>query len=125
MSEVFTESFDQFSSKLGPTDLVMWGIAAFILYIVFVKDNVNIPDLFKNLVTKAKTLVPSPKPVQVITDTKGQKTEDDFFALIGSWKQTRDLADKIGCVEAVKVIDQMFPYLSPGGCVEKTKEKTV
>lgn len=125
MNSVFTESFDQFSSRLGPTDLVMWAIAAFILYVVFVKDNVSIGNLIKTLIEKTKTLVPTNKLVNVSTEVKGQKTEDDFFALVASWKHTRDLAEKIGCVEAVKVIDQMFPYLSPGGCVEKAKEKTV
>lgn len=123
MPEVFTESFDQFSSKLSPTDLVMWAVAAFILYVVFVKDNTNLGNVFKTFLEKSKSLLQS-KPVSVVANTAGHKTEGDFFALIESWKQTRDLAEKVGCVEAVKVIDQMFPYLSPGGCVEKTKEKT-
>lgn len=121
MPEVFTESFDQFSSKLGPSDILLWGIAAVILYLVFVKDNVNVSNYLKRLLDKTKILTaPKPKSTAV---TDGTKTEDDFFALIESWKHTRDLAYKIGCVEAVKVIDQMFPYLSPGGCAEKTKEK--
>lgn len=121
MPEVFTESFDQFSSKLGPSDVLLWGVAAVILYLVFVKDNVNVSNYLKKLLEKTKLLtVPNSKPTVV---ANGTKTEDDFFALIESWKHTRDLADKVGCVEAVKVIDQMFPYLSPGGCVEKVKEK--
>ncbi len=42
--------------------------------------------------------------------------EDVFFKLVVSWKQTRDLAVASGCDEAVKVADQMFPYLSPVVC---------
>ena len=47
------------------------------------------------------------------------KSEDDsqlFFDLVVSWKQTRDLAEKSGCQEAIEVADQMFPYLSPTIC---------
>jgi hypothetical protein len=45
--------------------------------------------------------------------------DDVFFDLVASWKQTRDLAVKSGCSEAVKVADQMFPHLSPTVCGEK------
>jgi hypothetical protein len=45
------------------------------------------------------------------------KNEDVFFKLIASWKQTRDLAVQSNCSEAIKVIDQIFPYLSPNACV--------
>ena len=49
-------------------------------------------------------------------------TDELFFALIESWKKTRDLAVKTNCTEAVKVADQMFPFLSPNGC-KKIEEK--
>jgi len=47
---------------------------------------------------------------------KKNDPEDTFFKLVVSWKQTRDLAVQSGCSEAVKVADQMFPYLSPNVC---------
>jgi hypothetical protein len=34
-------------------------------------------------------------------------------------KKTRDLAVRAECVEAIKVADQMFPYLSPVVCNEE------
>jgi hypothetical protein len=48
-----------------------------------------------------------------------ENKEDLFFQLVASWKQTRDLAVRSGCQEAIKVADQMFPYLSPMGCSKK------
>jgi hypothetical protein len=55
--------------------------------------------------------VPEVKPVTV-----SASKEDLFFKLVVSWKQTRDLAVESGCDDAVKVADQMFPYLSPTVC---------
>jgi hypothetical protein len=49
----------------------------------------------------------------------GENKDDVFFKLVVSWKQTRDLAEKSGCSEAVKVADQMFPFLSPNVCAQK------
>ena len=46
------------------------------------------------------------------------KTQNVFFDLVVSWKQTRDLAELSGCKKAVEVADQMFPYLSPTICSE-------
>jgi hypothetical protein len=54
-----------------------------------------------------------------VNSTTTQDTEDLFFRLVVSWKQTRDLAVQSGCAEAVKVADQMFPYLSPTVCADK------
>ena len=57
--------------------------------------------------------VPSVSPVVI---PKRTDAEDTFFKLVVSWKQTRDLAVQSGCSEAVKVADQMFPFLSPNVC---------
>ena len=46
------------------------------------------------------------------------------YRLKSEKKQTRDLAEKSGCSEAVKVADQMFPFLSPNVCAKK-EEKLV
>jgi hypothetical protein len=61
--------------------------------------------------------VPKFDPV-VLPKAVGDK-DDIFFKLVVSWKQTRDLAEKSGCAEAIKVADQMFPFLSPNVCAKK------
>lgn len=110
----YTESFNDFASRVGPTDLALYAGAALVIYVLF-KDKLSpiqsfLVDLFKKV--KAKNPVPS-----VASSPK----EDVFFALVNSWKQTRDLAVKSGCEEAVKTADQMFPYLSPSVCSQKDK----
>lgn len=122
----FTESFEQFSSKLTTTDLALYAGVGLVLWVLF-KDKLSpVQKLVIDLVNRVKGSVSSPKvdsvvvpevkPVVVTEENK----EDVFFKLVVSWKQTRDLAVKSGCAEAVKVADQMFPYLSPVVC---TKEK--
>jgi hypothetical protein len=123
----YAESFEQFASKVGPTDLALYAGVGIVLWVLF-KDKLspvqkllaNIAEKFKSVsplkpVTPVAVVVPSVKPV---VTTK----EDIFFKLVVSWKQTRDLAAECGCDEAVKVADQMFPYLSPVVC---SKENNV
>lgn len=120
----YTETFEEFASKVGPMDLALYAGAGLILFVLF-KDQLSpvqtflggLVEKFKNVsplkpVTPVAVVVPSVKPV---VTTK----EDIFFKLVVSWKQTRDLASECGCVEAVKVADQMFPYLSPVVCGDK------
>jgi len=124
----YTESFDQFASKLSGTDIALYAGAGLILWILF-KDKLSpvqkfLVDTVGGLKSKLNNgvvipvVVPDVAPVAVSKETK----EDNFFKLVVSWKQTRDLAIKSGCDEAVKVADQMFPFLSPTVC---SKEKTV
>lgn len=121
----FTESFNDFSSRLSTTDLALYAGIGIVLWIMF-KDKLSpVQKLLTNLVEKVKggtanlpvVNVPSVSPVVVAT--KKNDTEDTFFKLVVSWKQTRDLAVQSGCSEAVKVADQMFPYLSPNICQKK------
>lgn len=120
----YTETFEQFSSKLSGTDLALYAGAAIVLFVLF-KDKIvgqqskitNLLDRVKSLFNKNKTplvVVPEVKPV-----TTNNSKEDIFFQLVVSWKQTRDLAVQSNCLEAVKVADQMFPYLSPSVCNKK------
>ena len=51
------------------------------------------------------------------------ETQNLFFDLVVSWKQTRDLAERSGCSKAVQVADEMFPYLSPTVCKDKQPVK--
>jgi hypothetical protein len=124
----FTESFEQFSSKLTTTDLALYAGAGLVLWVLF-KEKLNpVQKMISDLLNRAKSSINKPKidavvipevsPVIVSESNK----EDVFFKLVVSWKQTRDLAVKSGCVEAVKVADQMFPFLSPNVC-GKTEEK--
>jgi hypothetical protein len=123
----YAESFDQFASKLSTTDLALYAGAGLILWVLF-KDKLSpvqkfigaVIEKIKNTsplksVTPVAVVVPSVKPV---VTTK----EDIFFKLVVSWKQTRDLASECGCEEAVRVADEMFPYLSPVICGNQKQE---
>ena len=109
----YTETFDQFASKLGPTDLALYAGVGIVLWVLF-KDKLSpVQKLVLELVNKGKSLVSKNNSVVPVVVAK---TDDIFFKLVVSWKQTRDLAVESGCDEAVKVADQMFPYLSPNVC---------
>lgn len=119
----YTESFDQFASKLSGTDIALYAGAGLVLWVLF-KDKLSpVQQFISSLVEKIKgrtspgstvpVVVPAVKPVVV-------SKEDLFFKLVVSWKQTRDLAIECGCTEAIKVADQMFPYLSPVVCSKET-----
>jgi hypothetical protein len=121
----FTESFEQFSSRVGPTDLALYAGVGLVMWVLF-KDKLSpVQKLLGSLVEQFKgsssvlplVNVPTVDPVKV--PVKGE--EDIFFKLVVSWKQTRDLAVASGCDEAVKVADQMFPYLSPTSCGKDVK----
>jgi hypothetical protein len=124
----YTETFDQFASRLGPTDLALYAGAAIILWVLF-KDKLSpVQKLVSGLFTKVnpQTTIENTKPLptdNILTNifnpvpvVEEAKKEDTFFNLVVSWKQTRDLAVKSGCEKAVEVADQMFPFLSPSVC---------
>jgi hypothetical protein len=124
----FTESFQEFSSRLSPMDLALYGGVGLVLWVLF-KDKLSpVQKLLSGLVEKFKSgsantslpvvNVPSVSPVVI---PKRTDAEDTFFKLVVSWKQTRDLAVQSGCSEAVKVADQMFPFLSPNVCKKEDK----
>jgi hypothetical protein len=120
----YTQSFEEFSSSLGPMDLALYAGAGIILWVLF-KDKLSpvqsiLMDYFEKLkgVAKDKTDTITIKvPDSVKSSPKDE--QDLFFDLVVSWKQTRDLAVKSGCAKAVKVADEMFPYLSPTVCSEE------
>jgi hypothetical protein len=125
----FTESFQEFSSRLSPMDLALYAGAGLVLWVLF-KDKLSPVQVFLgNLLTKAKGVVPtSAVPIVVpavdavvVPKSVTNKPDDTFFKLVVSWKQTRDLAVESGCGEAVKVADQMFPFLSPNVCKKEDK----
>ena len=124
----FTESFQEFSGRVTPTDLALYAGAGLVLWVLF-KDKLSpVQTLVANLVEKLKGLLGSKSnnmpnvsvPIlPVAAKDTTVDTNDLFFNLVASWKQTRDLALKSGCTEAVKAADSMFPYLSPTVCGKK------
>ncbi len=116
-----TESFDQFAQRVSAVDLALYAGVGLIIWVLF-KDKVPplqklagfLSDKVKSVTPSIPALSVSPQPVELI-----QSKEDLFFALVSSWKQTRDLAVSSGCVDAIKAADEMFPYLSPQVCQEK------
>jgi len=110
----YTESFDQFASSLSTTDVALYAGVAIVLW-VFFKDQLSpVQQLLQPLLNKVTGLFGKKTNPAVVK----QEVDDVFFQLVVSWKQTRDLAEKSGCAEAVKVADQMFPFLSPNVCKE-------
>lgn len=127
----FTESFQEFSSKLSPTDLALYAGVGLVIWVLF-KDRLSpVQQFLLGLLNKAKGLLAGGSPIRlptvdvpkidavVVPSTSNNDVEDVFFKLVVSWKQTRDLAVQSGCTEAVKVADQMFPFLSPNVCTKK------
>lgn len=117
----FTQSFQEFSAKLGPVDLALYAGIGIVLWVLF-KDQLTpiqtmVLDFIKQLTTKKNSSPDVVKSIEKNTERFGDK--DLFFDLVVSWKQTRDLALRSGCEKAVEVADQMFPYLSPEGCEDK------
>lgn len=118
----YTETFGEFASKTTPTDLALYAGVGLVLWVLF-KDKLSpVQKFLVGLVEKLGSVLPSNKtptvpvfPPSVPVLEKADK-EDIFFKLVVSWKQTRDLAVASNCAEAVKVADQMFPYLSPVVC---------
>lgn len=140
MNEVFTESFEQFSSRSTPFDLMLYAGAALILYVLFKDQMSPVQKIVLSVVEKVKSFFKTNftlpdhsdgyrvfvDPAPVILDSKPQPVVKEnvdtlFFDLIESWKRTRDLAVKNNCLEAVKVADQMFPFLSPNSCKKEEK----
>ena len=120
----FTESFNEFSSKVSTMDLALYAGAGIILWVLF-KDQLSpVQKIIMDLIDKIKSKTGSSTVVvKVPSIVKDTKTENLFFDLVVSWKQTRDLAEKSGCQRAVEVADTMFPYLSPTVCGDTEDEE--
>lgn len=116
----YTETFDQFAGRITGTDLALYAGAGLILWILF-KDKLSpVQKFILDIINKNKLETSLPNIVKTNPVVSPAVKDDTFFRLVASWKQTRDLAVESGCDEAVKVADQMFPFLSPNGCVKKT-----
>lgn len=120
----FTQTFEEFSSSLGPTDLLLYAGLGIVLWVLF-KDQLSpVQKFLIDTFNKIKGKIPQPSLSNVSLPTKPDDVEPNvFFDLVVSWKQTRDLAEKSGCTKAVEVADQMFPYLSPTICGENKDDE--
>lgn len=110
------ETFGEFSGKLTTTDLMLYAGVAVVLWVLFKDKLGGVGDFVKNLLKNKLD-----NNTSIIINDKNAEQEL-FFELIASWKKTRDLAEKSGCVKAVDAVDQLFPHLSPITCKEKTDE---
>lgn len=130
----FTQSFEEFSRGVGPTDLMLYAGVGLVIWVLF-KDKLSpVQSVLGSLVQNVQNYFNQPKTPtarvpaatnssveQILTNSLTEKTEeteetDLFFKLVVSWKETRDLALECGCDKAVEVADTMFPYLSPNVC---------
>jgi hypothetical protein len=111
-----TQSFEEFSKGIGAMDLALYAGVGLILWVLF-KDQLSpVQSALLKLFNKNQFSLPTTDAKNPVVVFKPKSSEDVFFQLVASWKQTRDLAVESGCSEAVKVADQMFPHLSPNAC---------
>lgn len=142
----YTQSFEEFSSGLGPTDLALYAGIGVVLFVLFKDQMSPVQKFLLDLFNKTKDAVsdltqpdpstpvpppvapvpgpipvtpPSPAPVLVRPDSDPNKV---FFEMVASWKQTRDLAVRHKCEEAVKSLDDTFQYLAPTVCEGENNE---
>lgn len=113
-----TQSFEEFSKSLGPTDLALYAGAAVVLWILFKEKLSPVQKFLVGLFDKIKGWTPKKTVDSVVSNSDNKEL---FFQLVESWKRTRDLAVKSGCDQAVKVADDMFPFLSPTACNKDEK----
>jgi len=119
----YTETFNEFASKSTPLDLALYAGLGLILWVLF-KDKMTpvqkfILDLTKKVYPSNSSNFHVLPSVPDVSLPKSVVKEDVFFKLVASWKQTRDLAVQSNCAEAIKVADQMFPFLSPNACQDQ------
>lgn len=117
MNMNYTQTFNDFASSLGPTDIALYAGLAMVVWVLF-KDKLNpVTVAISKALSKVTDTISSGDKLPVVASVVSKPVDQDvFFKLVASWKQTRDLAVKSGCSEAVKVADQMFPFLSPSVC---------
>ena len=112
----YTENFQDFANRVSTTDLALYAGAGLILWVLF-SDKLGpikeyVVKLFSGLQKNRETN--GSLPVVALKPKKGNNP--DFLDLVSSWKHTRDLAESLGCKDAVKIVDQMFPLLVPSAC---------
>ena len=123
----YTETFNDFAQRVTILDLALYAGFGLILWVLFKEKLSPVQQFILDITNKFTSKsglekLPSTPNVSVPSKVSEIKKDDVFFKLVASWKQTRDLAAQSDCQEAVKVADQMFPFLSPTICAEKKME---
>lgn len=124
----YAESFEEFSRRVTPTDLMIYAGAALVAYVLFQNQLSPIKqwivDSLLSITNKFKKDSVSSTIVLPVADTskKTSTIENGFLQLVSSWKNTRDLAQRMSCDEAVKILDSAFAHLSPNSCDNKNGE---
>ena len=119
MDNFFSQSFQDFAAGVKPLDLALYAGAGLVVWVLFQKQLSGLTDTVGGLLGKIKL------PVVSSTKLVSKQSDDPFFRLVVSWKQTRDLAVQSGCEDAVKVADEMFPLLGPNVCEKRNKGEIV
>lgn len=102
-------NLENFGDSFKTIDLVLYAGVAVVVYVLFQEKIHGMLDKIKDLIKNKKQTIPY-FPVE---EEPAIESDDVFFALIQSWKQTRDLAEEYGAYKAVKIADEMFPHLVP------------
>lgn len=123
MDNFYTQSFQDFAAGVKPLDLALYAGAGLVLWVLFQDKLGGVKTLVGDLFNKVSAKLPE-SVGSVLPSVPTESNKDVFFQLVTSWKQTRDLAVKNGCVEAVKVADQMFPLLGPNVCQSSKTESS-
>ena len=121
MDNFYTQSFQDFAAGVKPLDLALYAGAGLILWVLFQDKLGGLKTLVATLFNRVSSQLPT-SVGSVLPPVSTAPNKDVFFQLVTSWKQTRDLAVQNGCVEAVKVADQMFPLLGPNVCQSNKTE---
>ena len=88
----YTETFQEFSSRLSSTDLMVYGGAALVLFVLFKDKLVPLKEWAINIVNNITNKI---KSTETTTNPSVVKSDADFLKLVSSWKNTRDLAEKM------------------------------
>jgi hypothetical protein len=136
----YTQSFEEFSQGVGPTDLALYAGIGVVLFVLF-KDKLSpvqkmlyeaFNQIKKSLETRPVQINPTnvvvgPAPDFPVTPApplvRPTVQQDTFLELVASWRKTRDLSEKYGCGQATEKLDEVFQYLSPVVCVDEEEKK--
>jgi hypothetical protein len=109
----YAQSFEEFSRGLTPKDLVVYAGAALVLFALF-QEKLN--PVKEWIIKTYNSFISNISKETIITPVNLPKSDNDFLQLVKSWKGTRDLAELMGCSQAVKILDGAFPHLGPNKC---------
>lgn len=101
-------TLENFGAGFKTVDLALYAGVAVVVYVLFQEKIHELLNKVKDKIKNNPPTIPYFPPEEPVIEP-----DDVFFALIQSWKQTRDLAEEYGAYKAVEIADQMFPHLVP------------